>query len=151
MYDSNSSSAGRATWWQAALLIRGMTATDQRNIRVFSTWSFVTALGFAAVILAHSYVPQLDGTLAWMLAMIPVVLSVATLRVFLRLLREADEFMRKVQLEGIAVGFGAGTIFCVGYFTLELFGAPEVPMIVATLPMMFGWAVGAFLVASRHR
>ena len=59
--------------------------------------------------------------------------------------------MRKVQLEGIAMGFGAGSVFCMGYHTLEMVGAPEIPMIFAVVPMWFGWMVGSFLVASRHR
>ena len=59
--------------------------------------------------------------------------------------------MRKVQLEGIALGFGAGSVFCVGYHTLEMVGAPELPMVFAVVPMSIGWAVGSFLVAARHR
>lgn len=151
MNDTNSASADRTTWWQAALLIRGMTEADRRNNRLFSRWCLVSAIGFCAVIFLFAYYPQLEGPVSWMLAMIPVVLAVATLRLFLRLLRQADELMRKVQVEGIAVGFGAGAIFCVGSFTLEQAGVPGLPMIIAILPMMIGWAVGALLVAWRFR
>jgi hypothetical protein len=151
MNGSNTASAGRATWWEAALMIRGQTEADQRNIRVIWLWSFVWAAGFSAVMIALSFYPQLKGPLAWLLAMIPIALSVPLVNSLLRFLREADEFMRKVQLEGIAMGYGAGSIFCMGYFTLEQVGAPELSMIFALLPLTFGWAVGSFLVAYRYR
>lgn len=151
MNGSNSASADRATWWEAALLIRGQTEADQRNIRAIWLWSFVWAAGFSAVMIALKFYPQLRGPLAWLVAMIPIVLGIPLMNSLLRLLREADEFMRKVQLEGIAMGFGAGSIFCMGYHVLEQVGAPELPMIVMVVPMMFGWAVGSFLVAARYR
>ncbi len=151
MNGSNSVSSDRATWWEAALLIRGQTEKDQRNIRAIWIWSFVWGICFCAVVIAFQSFPQLKGPFAWLLAMIPIVLSVLLVNALLRFLRDADEFMRKVQLEGIAIGYGAGSIFLVGYHTLEHVGAPALPMILAILPMVLGWVVGSFLVAYRHR
>jgi hypothetical protein len=151
MNGSNSAGTDRATWWEAALMIRGQTEADQRNIRAIWIWSFVWAISFSAVMIALESLPQLRGLFAWLLATIPIVVSVLLLGALLRFLREADEFMRKVQLEGIAMGYGAGSIFCMGYFTLEQVGAPELSMIFALLPLTFGWAVGSFLVAYRYR
>lgn len=132
-------------------MLRGQTETDERNRRVFSIWCYIYGVGISAVILTAHFFPEISGPFAWLLAMIPVALGMAALRAFLRFLREADEFIRKVQLEGIAVGFGAASIFCIAYFALELFGAPRLPLVVATLPMGLGWVVGALRVASRHR
>ena len=151
MNGSNTASTDRATWWEAALLIRGQTEADQRNIRAIWLWSLVGAAGFSAVMLALKFYPQLKGPLAWLVAMTPIVLGIPLVTTMLRFLREADEFMRKVQLEGIAMGFGAGSIFCMGYYVLEQVGAPELPMIATVVPMMFGWSVGSFLVAYRYR
>jgi hypothetical protein len=151
MNGSNSASTDRTAWWQAALMIRGQTEADQRNIRVIWVWSFVSGTSFSAVFLALSFFPQLRGPFAWLLAVIPIVLGIPLVNALLRFLREADEFMRKVQLEGIAMGFGAGSVFCMGYYLLEQLGAPELPMVFALLPMTSGWAVGSFLVASRYR
>ena len=82
--------------------------------------------------------------------MIPIALSFPGMLACLRFIREADEFMRKVQLDGIAIGFGAGFVFCLGYPMLEHVGAPHLPIIVATVPLGFGWAIGSFSVAFRH-
>ena len=52
---------------------------------------------------------------------------------------------------GIAIGFATAFVFCLGYHMLEQLGAPHLPMIYATVPLGFGWAIGAFIVAYRHR
>ena len=151
MNGSNNSSTHRATWWQAALMIRGQTKAEQRNIRSVWIWCFVWAAAFCAVTTALEAFPQLRGPSAWLLAMIPVALSLPAVFACLRFIREADEFMRKVQLDGIAIGFAAGFVFCLGYHTLEHVGAPHLPMLLATVPLGFGWAIGSFIVAFRHR
>ena len=151
MSSSKSTGTDKATWWQAALMIRGQTAVDQRNLAVFTVWCFVWAVVFCAVTFVLKYFRDLQGPVAWLLALIPIVVGVVTVRAFLRFLREADEFTRKVQLEGIAWGFGAGHLFAVGYFFLERFGAPEMSMIFVLVPLAVGWAVGSLLVAARYR
>jgi hypothetical protein len=140
----------RATWWQAALMIRGQTKADQRNLRAIWIWTIVSAAVLSAAAIALSALQQ-QGPFAWLLGAIPIVVSIPTVHAYLRFLREADEFMRKVQLEGIAIGYAAGWICCVGYLILEKAGAPELPMILALVPMGLGWAIGSFIVAARYR
>jgi hypothetical protein len=151
MSAAKSSRGDRVSWWQAALLIRGQTEADQRNIGNFTAWCFVWAVAFGAATYVLRFFPQLPGALAWAVAMVPVLVGAFSIRSFLRFLREADEFTRKVQLEGIALGFGAGQLFCMGYYFLEQFGAPRISMVFAIVPMSFGWAIGSALVASRYR
>jgi hypothetical protein len=151
MSNSQSARSTGVSWWQAALLLRGQTETDDRNIRIFTLWCFACALGFVAIALVRGLHPALQGPLLWLLPIIPIALGLAMLRSFLRFLREADEFARKVQLEGIALGFGAGQLFCLGYFFFKQLGAPELPMVFAMVPMTLGWAVGSLLVAARYR
>jgi hypothetical protein len=150
MTGADNVNSARATWWQAALMIRGQTEADQRNLRAIWIWTLVWAAVFSAVAIALSAVPH-QGPFSWLLAAIPIVVSIPTVRAYLRFLREADEFMRKIQLEGIAIGCAAGWVFCMGYLILEKAGAPELPMIVALVPIGFGWAIGSFLVAARYR
>ncbi len=140
-----------ATWWQAALMIRGQTETDQRNLRLIWIWTVVWSISATAVMSALKFNPQLQGATAWLLATIPFILGVPTVRVYLRFLREADEFMRKVQLEGIAIGYAVGALVCLGYQILRLIGAPELPMVTVLVPFSLGWAVGSFLVALKYR
>jgi hypothetical protein len=151
MSSSNGASVDKVTWWEAALLIRGQTEADKRNIRAIWFWCFAWAVSFSAVMITLEAYPQLNRTVAWLLGIIPLALGIPSVNSFLRFLRQADEFQRKVQLEGIAIGFGAGSVFCIGSFALEHAGAPQLPLIVAVVPMMLGWAVGSFIVAARYR
>ena len=138
-------------WWEAALMLRGQTEADHRNIKVMSLWCFAWAAAFLLVAYLVKNFQEGLGPIAWALALVPIVLGIASIRAFLRYLREADEFTRKVQLEGIAIGFGTGFLFGMGYHTLELFGAPPLPMITSIAPMALGWALGSLFVASRYR
>ena len=151
MNPSNNAPRREIAWWAAALLLRGQTEADDRNIKVFSLWSFLWAAGFVLVVYLVKHYPEALGPFSWVLALVPLVLVVPVMRAFLRYLREADEFTRKVQLEGIAMGFGAGFAFCMGYYTLEQFGAPPLPVMASILPMALGWALGSLFVASRYR
>jgi hypothetical protein len=151
MAGADNSSSELASWWQAALLIRGQTEADQRNIRAIWIWCFVWAAVFFAVVTTLRALPQLQGPFAWLLAAIPIIVSILPVRAHLRFLREADEFMRKVQLEGIAIGYTAGFVFCMGYIIVERAGAPELPLRFAVVPMGLGWAIGSFLAAARYR
>jgi hypothetical protein len=132
-------------------MIRGQTPTDQRNILVFTLWCLAWAISFVGVTFAIKAGSDSLGPFAWPLAMVPLVIGVGTVRALLRFLREADEFTRKIQLEGICIGFGAGHLFCIGYFFLEQFGAPRISMVFAILPLAFGWAAGSLIVAARYR
>jgi hypothetical protein len=151
MRTSNGAPRRQIAWWAAALMMRGQTDADDRNIKVFSGWCFLWAVGFVlALSLVKSFREEL-GPISWAVALVPIVSGFPVMRAFLRYLREADEFTRKIQLEGIAMGFGAGFLFVMGYYTLQQFGAPSLPIVVAVVPMTLGWAVGSLLVASRYR
>jgi hypothetical protein len=143
--------SNNATWWQAALMICGQTEVEQRNIQSVWKWCLVWAIGFCGVVAALKVLPQLSAPMAWLLAATPVVLFFPVLLACLRFIREADEFMRKVQLEGIAIGFAVAFVFCLGYHMLEKVGAPPLSMIVVTVPLTIGWIIGSFIVAFRHR
>ncbi len=143
----NTSNDG-ATWWQAALMICGQTRTEQRNLRAVWIWSLIWGASFLAV---AASLPHLRGSFAWLPALLPAVLSIPVLLSYVRFIREADEFMRKVQLDGIAIGFATGSLFCMGYYMLELVGAPSLPIVIAAVPLVLGWAIGSFIVAYRHR
>jgi hypothetical protein len=132
-------------------MMRGQTAADDRNLKVFNRWCFLWAAGFVLVVLLGKSFKDALGPLSWGLALVPLVMGFPVMRAFLRYLREADEFTRMVQLEGIAMGYGAGFLFGMGYYTLQQFGAPPLPIIGAVVPMALGWALGSLLVASRYR
>ena len=123
--------------------------TDLHNQLRFAGLTLLWALAFVgATWLLKNEI--LQGPVVWLVAILPGVLGVGMVFVYLHMLREMDEFMRRVQLEGLAIGFGAGLVFAITYGLLEQAGAPAQwnrPIVV----MMFAWGAGQLLAVRRYR
>jgi hypothetical protein len=92
-----------------------------------------------------------DDRFAWAVAAAPLVLSIPPLLAYLRFLRMTDELLRKIQLDGLALGFAAGLIVALGYPFLERAGAPELGSSGIAMAMMICWAAGQVLGLARYR
>ncbi len=137
------------SWWAIIKACSG-TAADRRNQYWFLGWMFAWAVSFVAATWALVGLEP-DGAAAWLVAAGPNVFSVAALLAYLRFLRMADELLRQIQLEGLALGFGAGVLFAVGYQLLVLAGAPQAQLSDLAGVMMVAWAVGQLLATRRYR
>lgn len=125
------------------------TEIDRANNRRFTIWCVAWAV---AIIGATWIVESNDGlprAVAWLIALSPNVLALGALAAYLRFLRMADELQRRIQIEGLAVAFGIGWIFALGYIVLQSAGAPEMPITVMILVMTAGWIAGN-IIAIRH-
>jgi hypothetical protein len=91
------------------------------------------------------------GPPAWIVAALPLLASFYTLRAYLKYLREADELQRRVQLEALGLGFGAGVLFMMGYRLFERIGAPKLDMNAALFVMLLTWAFAQAWIARRYR
>jgi hypothetical protein len=69
----------------------------------------------------------------------------------MRFLREADELVRKIELEGLAIGFGVGVLFLLGYQLLEQVGLPEISAHKTAAVMLFAWLFGQVIARRRYR
>jgi hypothetical protein len=138
-----------ASWTESIKNCSG-TAVDRTNQYRFLAWTAVWGIAFVSATwaLSRGLVPA--GVAAWFVALTPLLPAVMALSAYLRFLRMADELLRKIQFEGLAIGFGCGVIAGVGYPLLERAGAPESPGLVM-LVMMLGWAVGQLLGLRRYR
>ncbi len=58
--------------------------------------------------------------------------------------------MRKIQLEALAIAFGAGALFMIGYRLLEHAGAPEADTPDALAVMAMVWAVATVVGTRRY-
>lgn len=128
----------RRTYWQMLQACSG-TAADRRNQYRFLLWAALWGVSFVAVVWALDRGRVPGGIASWFTALVPLVPGLLAFRAYLRFLAEADELLRKIQLESIAFGFGCGVIAGLGYPLLERAGAPPVPELML-LAMMFGWA-----------
>ena len=128
-----------------------LPAADRRRSYWFVVWCFAWALSFMAASWALKADEVVAGPIPWTIALVPSVLAVVAMFSYLHFLRNVDELMRRIQLEGLAYGFGAGVIFTTGYSLLEQAGAPEVDLSDSVVVMMFAWAIGQVLAMRRYR
>ncbi len=128
----------------------GDTPTDIKNNKSLTAWSLIWA---AAIIGASAIVTnlELDPTLHWSIALVPNVAAFFTLRCYLKFLRMTDEMQRRVQIEGLAIGFGTGYAFTIGYLVAEAAGAPPMNMAALVLVMTIGWLGGNLFAVRRYQ
>lgn len=138
-------------WWQKMTCAGSMTPTDRRNSRRFTIWLLSWAVCVAAATISLAAEGGPGGPLAWVVAIVPDLVGVGALLAYVRFLRQADELLQKIQLEGLAFGFGVGVVVAMGYRLLERAGAPRLDIDDPVVLMMFAWALGQFLARRRYR
>jgi len=114
MVDVEEGCEERMSFWTA--LHSGCGSAIDRKIQVrFLGWCIGWLLVLASTVRFLENNPDFRGPVAWGIALIPFTLSIGIVVAYLRFLRNADEFIRKIQVEGLAVGFGVGIVAGIGY------------------------------------
>lgn len=127
-----------------------MTPAARRKSRVFTAWT----LGWAISFVGATFLLTLDvvegSALRWLVPVVPTLLGLVLVFSYVGFLRAADELLRKIHLEGLALGFGAGFLVMTGYRLFEQAGAPagniSDPLVVVAL----FWALGVWLGYRRY-
>lgn len=136
----------RGSWWAAIKSCSG-TAADRRNQYWFVAWTFAWALSFVgAMWILKNATP--DGVMLWLVAIVPNLFAIGAVLAYFNFLRNADELLRKIQIDGLAFGFGAALIFVMGYSLLEQAGAPRADTFMV---MIVAWMIGQLIGAWRYR
>jgi hypothetical protein len=125
------------------------TPRDAQNYKVYSAWMFGSLIAFVAatLLIDGKYVPTAVG---WLLTAATAALMLVAMRSYILFLRHADELLRKVHLESLALGFGAGVVVMMSYRLCERLGAPKLDVNDAALIMMVTWVAGQWLGARRY-
>lgn len=131
------------------------TAADRRNQALFLAWTFAWMLSFtlAAQTLKGNLSGlglEVEGSAVWVVAVLPNVLAVGTLLAYLRFLRMTDELARLIQLQGLAVGFGALFFLSMCWELLEAAGAPPLGDAQLVVPL-FAMGLGTLFLSWRYR
>ena len=126
-----------------------LTSRDQRNSRTFHLWFFVTMATFltATILIKLNLVVPAIG---WTLTIATALFSIGMLRSYVIFLREADELLRKIHVDGLALGFGVGAVFMVVYRLCERLGAPQLDTSDPLLVMVSFWAIGQWIGLRRY-
>jgi hypothetical protein len=96
---------------------QGMTERDRRNARTTNYWLFAWMVVFVGTSFGIKGGQLETGPLAWIAITASTVIGLVVVHYYMRFLREADELLRKIQMEALAIGFGAAFI---GTFTMSL-------------------------------
>ena len=123
---------------------------DAANIRRFNAWCLAFALAFVfATYVLHR--PAVDpNAVAYAVAILPTIVGLFTARSYARFLAQADELQRRIHLEAIALAFGVGILFMMGYRLLSRVGLPELDLSDGILPMTFAFVYGLWRGARRY-
>jgi hypothetical protein len=129
-----------------------LTAHDERNLRRYTGWLTLWCILWIGVRLAmEGWAPAQRGPLSWALILVAVLPGLFTIRAYMRFVREADELQRRIQLEALALGFGAGALFMMAWRLVEKAGGPGLDVNDPLLVMFFVWMLAQVLVARRYR
>ncbi len=126
------------------------TEVDCENNRVVTRWSLIWA---AALIASSAIVTsfELPKLLAWTIVFAPNLIALITLRAYTRFLRMTDEFQQRIQLEALAIGFGATYLLAIGHVAAKAAGAPEIDSVFWVLIMTTSWIFGFANAMRRYR
>lgn len=148
--DTSSGSRTRAPWWTWGCgdeLSPGDLANQRRLMVLMVVW--IATL--VPTLMALKRWEESLGPAAYALALVPTLLFLTVVQAYVRFVREADELTRKIHLEGMAVGFGVGVVYLLGYPVFESLGAPDGDLSYALLPMVAGYVLGIHRAQRRYR
>ena len=126
------------------------TARDSRNQRRYNLWVLAAALAYVGATAALRWRESIPAALPWLLAGVAWLLAILAIRSYLVFLREADELLRRIQLEALGLGFGSGAVVAFLYPLLEGLGAPKLDGYATAVVMMLSWSAGSWLGARRY-
>ena len=119
-----------------------LTSRDAANLRTFGYW----VIALAATLIAGTYVIEArvlpDLALGWAIPAIALFLGIMTVRAYVAFIRNSDELLRKIVIEGLAWGVGAAVIFMPVYRLCERLGAPRLDSVDPLLVIILAWAIG---------
>ncbi len=127
------------------------TPQNRRNSLHFTLWTLLWAVTYVAAHWMLKSDMNLATPLVWSLAVVPILIMIVTVFSYLRFLRNADELLRKIQRQGLAMGFGAAIVFVTGYQLLEAAGASEMQTDHLLIVMVFSWIAGQLHGAWHYR
>jgi hypothetical protein len=107
-----------------------MCERDRLNVAKFKTWAGAFAATFIVAIIVLGPSPGGYAETAlwkWVLVITPLILGVFMVQAYVRFLLEADELIKKIHLEALAIGCGTGIVVGTGFGLFsQVLGAWEV-------------------------
>jgi hypothetical protein len=129
---------------------RFYTPRDSRQQGRANRWILAASFAYAVATAGHRWHSRLPAPLPWILTAIAALLILYATRFYVLFLRGADELLRKIQIEALAVGFGAGAVWSMLYPLLTGLQGADLGAQATTTVMMFGWGIASCLGTRRY-
>ncbi len=126
------------------------TRRDLHNQRRITLWMLAAALAYVGATATLRWRASIPAALPWLALGLALALAFQATRSYLVFLREADELLRRIETEALALAFGAGAAFSLLYPLLEQLGAPDLGGYATAVVMMLSWAAGLWLGTRRY-
>lgn len=121
------------------------SARDAKVHRRVYRWLLAAALSYIAATAALRFRSAMPPAIPWLVVFLSVGLFLLAVRAYLVFLRGADELLRRIETEALALGFAAGTVFSLLYPLFERLGAPELGWQATPLVLMASAGLGSWL------
>ena len=126
------------------------TPRDMRNLRIFNIWFFSAMLVFCLATILMGEKIIVPGPIGWALAAITIGLMVMMVRAYVIFVRAADELLRKIHVEALAIAFGAAIIFMIGWRMCERLGAPKLDVDDPVIVMVVVFSIVQWVGTQRY-
>ena len=141
----------KKNWWRCILGFEqnAMTKSDWRRQRLFLLVCFLWALSYVTISWIFNLNNPMSEFFRWILFAIPVIFGILAFFAYLRFITHADELIQKINMEGLAIGFGLGAVYNMSH---QLLSNVQVNINDMTLViMMVGWSLGVIRATRRYQ
>ena len=120
--------------------------------RIYTRDFLLAMLAYAVAVWISVSVPTtVDPVFRIPLVLVPLIPAAFALRAYLRFLSRMDELGQRIQLEALAIGFGAAGMLTFAYGFLEHAGFPQLSYIWVFPLMIALWGIGGAIATRRYR
>ena len=123
---------------RSAPIFRGVSLLVLATALVFGTGTVLIDGGFVR------------PPIAWIFPVATAIVGIVALAAYVRFLRVADELLRKIHVEALALAFGTGAVFMIVYRLCERLGAPKLDSNDPLLVMGIACCIGLWLGVRRY-
>jgi hypothetical protein len=120
------------------------SARDAKRMRAFNRWFAAAMLSFFAMTVVLSEEWLRPGAIAYGLTGVTIAFLFMAAWSYLVFLRNADELLRKIPVEALALSFAAGGVFMLAWRLCERLGAHRLDVDDPFLIMMVVWGIGQY-------
>ncbi len=112
-------------------------------------FSFAWAAGYCAISLATSLQLLKDPTITGFLVGGMILLAIRTINSYLKIFHKLDEMLKRIQLEGLAIGFGISFLIILAYAPFHKIGAPSIKIDFMIVLLSVSMAIGIYIANRR--